>query len=247
MPSIRDEISDNTLWRSCLGELLGTCLLVIVGCGSCISGWDDAYKPTIVQIALAFGLIVATMVWCLAHISGGHINPAVTIAMLLTRKISVVKALLYMIAQCLGAILGAGILLGVTPALNRGALGVTMLHPNINQYQGFGVEFCVTFVLVFCVFATCDGQRSDIHGSRALSIGLSVTVCHLFAVSKTTVILIKFIAYYIFLIYFCLILIKESVLQYYEVCMLNALLKNYEGIFHIFPDQVYRFQYEPRP
>ena len=63
-----------------------------------------------VQIALCFGLIVGTMVWCIGHISGGHINPAVTVALLVTRKISVVRAVLFVVAQCLGAIIGAAFL-----------------------------------------------------------------------------------------------------------------------------------------
>lgn len=64
------------------------------------------------QIALAFGLIVATMVWCLAHVSGGHINPAVTFGFLVTRRISLVRAVVYVLSQMLGAVLGAGLLAG---------------------------------------------------------------------------------------------------------------------------------------
>ncbi len=63
-----------------------------------------------VQIGLCFGLIVATMVWCIGHISGGHINPAITVALLITRKISVIRAILFVIAQAVGAIMGAGFL-----------------------------------------------------------------------------------------------------------------------------------------
>ena len=70
-----------------------------------------------VQIALCFGLIVGTMVWCIGHISGGHINPAVTVALLVTRKISVVRAVLFVVAQCLGAIIGAAFLKVTTKSL----------------------------------------------------------------------------------------------------------------------------------
>ena len=73
------------------------------------TGWGDGI-PSMIQIALCFGLIVGTMVWCIGHISGGHINPAVTVALLVTRKISVVKAVLFVVAQCLGAIIGAAFL-----------------------------------------------------------------------------------------------------------------------------------------
>ena len=185
MKSTLRDLKEPLFWKSLLTECIGTCFLVLVGCGSCIGGWDPDYQPTIVQIALCFGLIVSTMVWSIAHISGGHINPAVTVAMLLTRKITPMKSIFYILSQCIGAVIGAGILKGVTPADMEGALGTTTLHPSVSQYEGFGVEFCITFVLVFTVFATVDESRKDfLHGSRALAIGLSVTVCHLFAVSS---------------------------------------------------------------
>ena len=80
------------------------------------TGWGDGI-PSMVQIALCFGLIVGTMVWCIGHISGGHINPAVTVALLVTRKISVVRAVLFVVAQCLGAIIGAAFLKVTTKSL----------------------------------------------------------------------------------------------------------------------------------
>ena len=73
------------------------------------TGWGDGI-PSMVQIALCFGLIVGTMVRCIGHISGGHINPAVTVALLVTRKISVVRAVLFVVAQCIGAMIGAALL-----------------------------------------------------------------------------------------------------------------------------------------
>ena len=74
--------------------------------------WENVASPKFLDIAFAFGLIVATMVWSIGHISGGHINPAVTCGMLVARKITIARAVLYIISQCLGAISGAGILAG---------------------------------------------------------------------------------------------------------------------------------------
>ena len=64
-------------WRGVLAELIGTLLLVFVGCGACLGGgdWEAAPAPTTVQISLTFGLAVATLAWALGHASGGHFNP----------------------------------------------------------------------------------------------------------------------------------------------------------------------------
>ena len=89
-----------------------------------------------------------------------------------------------MVVQCAGAISGAAILLGLTPGELRGSLGLTTLNGAVTVEQGFGIEFLITFVLVLTVFACCDGKRTDNNGSAPLTIGFSVTLCHLFAVSS---------------------------------------------------------------
>ena len=134
------------------------------------------------KIALSFGLAAATLVQCVGHISGAHINPAVTMAMLVTRNISVLRSVFYIIAQCIGGIAGAGILYGLTPKDVHGDLGVTQVHEKMGLGQAFGVEFMITFIVVFTVFANLDPKRADM-GSRSLAIGLSVALGHLVAVS----------------------------------------------------------------
>lgn len=194
-----DDIRSLRFWKAVVAEMVGVIFLVFVGCGSC-TGWagaeaplngsfrsdvsEELKNPSVVQIALCFGLIVGTMVWCIGHVSGGHINPAVTAAMCVTRKISLARGLFYVIAQCAGAILGAGVLKAVTPSPYSGSLGSTLVSPLITPGQGVGIEFLITFVLVLTVFASCDGRRTDLAGSAPLTIGLSVTACHLAAVSK---------------------------------------------------------------
>ena len=179
-----DDLRSPRFWRAVVAEFVGTLFLVFIGCGSCLT-WGPARsdKPTMVQMSLSFGLSVATMVWCIGNCSGGHINPAVTAAMLVTRHVSVAKAILYVIFQCAGAIAGAALLLGVTPSEFQGNLGSTLVNENLTPAQGFGVEFLITFVLVFTVFASVDSKRDDLGGSVPLTIGLSVTLCHLTAVS----------------------------------------------------------------
>lgn len=115
-------------WRCVGGEFFAMLLFVLLSLGSTIN-WEavkeDAGPPDLVLISLCFGLSIATMVQCFGHISGAHINPAVTVAMVLTRKLSPAKALFYLLAQSVGAIVGAAVLFGVTPASVRGGMGVT--------------------------------------------------------------------------------------------------------------------------
>ena len=123
-------------WRAVSGEYLATLIFVLLGVGSTINWAAGEEKPPpadLVLISLCFGLSIATMVQCFGHISGGHINPAVTAAMVVTRKLSLAKAVFYVVAQCLGAITGAGILYLVTPAANRGTFGVTTVGVWPNQ------------------------------------------------------------------------------------------------------------------
>ncbi|EPQ01980.1 Aquaporin-4, partial [Myotis brandtii] len=149
----------------CLGAILGAGILYLVT------------PPSVVG-----GLGVTT---CFGHISGGHITPAVTVAMVCTRKMSLAKSVFYIAAQCLGAILGAGILYLVTPPGVVGGLGVTTVHGNLTAGHGLLVELIITFQLVFTIFASCDSKRTDVTGSIALAIGFSVAIGHLFAINYT--------------------------------------------------------------
>ncbi|KAM7400575.1 hypothetical protein PAMA_004992 [Pampus argenteus] len=175
-------------WRSVSGEYLATLIFVLLSLGSTINWAAGEEKPPpadLVLISLCFGLSIATMVQCFGHISGGHINPAVTAAMVVTRRLSLAKAVFYVVAQCLGAISGAGILYLVTPAAVRGSLGVTMVNSNISVGHALLVELLITFELVFTVFATCDSKRTDLGGSAGLAIGFAVAIGHLFAIPYT--------------------------------------------------------------
>ncbi|XP_020491133.3 aquaporin-4 isoform X1 [Labrus bergylta] len=175
-------------WRAVSGEYLATLIFVLLGLGSTINWAAGEEKPPpadLVLISLCFGLTIATMVQCFGHISGGHINPAVTAAMVVTRKLSLAKGLFYVVAQCLGAITGAGILYLVTPAAFRGSLGVTTVNSDLSLGHGLLVELLITFELVFTVFATCDPKRTDLGGSASLSIGVAVAIGHLFAIPYT--------------------------------------------------------------
>lgn len=117
-------------WRAVSGECLATFIFVLLSLGSTLSWQVEAGKAPpadLVLISLSFGLSIATMVQCFGHISGGHVNPAVTAAMVVTRKLCLAKAVFYVLAQCVGAVTGAGVLYLVTPAAARGSLGITQV------------------------------------------------------------------------------------------------------------------------
>ncbi|XP_070574912.1 aquaporin-4-like [Ptychodera flava] len=177
------QVQTAKFWRAVVGEFVATLIFVFVGILSTIfaDGKDDA---SFVKIALCFGLAIATLVQCFGHISGAHINPAVTVGFMSVKKISVLKALLFIIFQCLGAIVGAALVYAFIPSDLRGSLGVTGLT-GVSAWQGFFIEVFITFQLVFTIFATTDDRRTDLGGSASLSIGISVLLGHLAAVRLT--------------------------------------------------------------
>ncbi|XP_077185018.1 aquaporin-5-like isoform X1 [Paroedura picta] len=171
---MKKEIYTIAFARAVFTEFLATLIFVFFGLGSALK-WPSAL-PSILQISLAFGLAIGTMVQTFGHISGGHMNPAVTIAFFVGNQISFLRTLFYVVAQLVGAIAGAGILYGLTPANVRGNLAVNGLSNNTSAGQGVVVEMILTFQLVMCIFASTDSRRRGNVGSPALSIGLSVTL-----------------------------------------------------------------------
>jgi len=174
-----EDLCKPALWRAVAAEFFGTLFLILFGCGAIE---NNSAGQSIVQIALTFGLIYGSMVWCFNHVSGGHFNPAVSVAAVVCRRASVVRGLLYIIAQLVGSIAGAGILRGLSAEGNY-TVGVTAVKGNLTEAQGFGVELVITFVLVFVILASTDEKRSDLGGSAPLTIGLAVVAGTLFAVS----------------------------------------------------------------
>ena len=160
-------------YRHFVAEFVGTFALVFVG-GGAIMASDLAKNPAaITQVALAHGLILALMVTATMRVSG-HLNPAVTLGFLVTRRIEPVMAGVYFIAQLLAAILAAYALRGLFPpevALNS-RLGGQSVSIDVTTTQAIVLEFIATFFLVFVVFGTAVDPRAPKVGGFA--IGLTV-------------------------------------------------------------------------
>lgn len=108
------EIRTLEFWRSIISECLATFLYVFVVCGAVAGSTDSNINTTssTISAALATGFVIATLVQCFGHVSGAHVNPAITLAMAVTRHISPLRGVMYVTAQCGGGIAGAALLYG---------------------------------------------------------------------------------------------------------------------------------------
>jgi glycerol uptake facilitator protein len=171
-------------YRPYIAEALGTFALVFIGAGSICANYlltglagnnpGVEFGIGVLGISIAFGLVVATMVYALGYISGCHINPAVTVAFWVTKRIEANKAIFYIGSQLAGAAAG-GYLLGVLfpQAIAPIHLGVTYLGKGVTVSQGIAMEFIITFLLVLVIFATAIDQRAP-RGFAGLAIGVVI-------------------------------------------------------------------------
>ncbi|XP_069509764.1 aquaporin-2-like [Ambystoma mexicanum] len=174
---MRETICSGDFTRAFISEFLGTLVFVFFGLGAALL-WQTT-PPNVLRIALTFGLAIGTIVQALGHISGAHLNPAVSVAFLIGSQISLLRAACYICAQMLGAVAGAGLLYGLTPEKVRGDLGINELSNNATAGQGVTVEIITTLQLILCILASTDSHRTDNVGSPSISIGLSVCLGHL--------------------------------------------------------------------
>lgn len=159
--------------RKLIAEFVGTFTLIFLGVGAGIVSSGD-----IVAIALAHGLAIALMVTAVGHISGGHFNPAVTLAMLVTGRIEVPEAIRYWFAQIAGAAGAALVLLATLGSSIRDA-GVNVGTPGIgagfDAKNALVAEIVGTFFLVFVIFGVAVDKRGTFKILAGLPIGLMIT------------------------------------------------------------------------
>lgn len=184
---------DRALLRAVSAEFTAMFLFVFVcvGCALSTLGIAEGAAPlaknsATLAISLCFGLTIFVLAHCFGHISGAHINPAVTICLMASRQVDLLKGGLYIVAQCLGSIVASGILMGVMGLTPETMGGYNALSgPDGNKYvRGLVSEFILTFLLCFTVMATIDPNR-DVTGLGPLAIGMAVGVAHLILVPIT--------------------------------------------------------------
>lgn len=188
----------NLFMKKYLAELIGTMVLVLCGCGAAvIAGHSPAEGAPagigLLGIAFAFGISVVAMAYTIGGISGCHINPAITISMLVSGKIELKDAISYIIAQCIGAVVGSGILYliisnqaGFT-GLGEWALGANGWGEgylgNYSMTAAFVAEVVFTFIFVFVIHGTTSKLGNGT--TAGLAIGLSLVLIHLVVIPIT--------------------------------------------------------------
>ncbi|XP_066556320.1 aquaporin-5 [Amia ocellicauda] len=141
-------------------------------------------SPDPLHLSVTFGISVALVSLCLGSAGGVHLNPAVTVAFLAGVRVSPLRAFLYIIAQLLGSMASCALLLVVTPAADRGELGLNAPSSGVSEYQALCVEMFITFQLVLCVLVSSDAKLA-LTKLAPFVIGLSVTLGHLVAIGFT--------------------------------------------------------------
>ena len=167
-----------------ISEFIGTCVLVLFGCGTAaVTGGD------VVATALAFGLSIVAMAYVIGNISGCHINPAVSLAMLINKKMSFKEFICYLVFQVLGAIVGSLLLrlILINTALDPLSLGAngygTLSGTNISLLGALLVELILTFVFIYTILGvTSDSNKASVAG---IVIGLTLAFVHIIGIKLT--------------------------------------------------------------
>jgi len=180
-----EQLATKRFWRGASAEALATLLFVFFNCGNAVAATTNySTQNATLQIALCFGLTITVLAHGIGHVSGGHINPAVTFGLMITQKCDPIKGIIYIIMQCIGAILGSAILKGILPDPMDDGLGANGLATNVTAGKGFGLEVIMTFLLMFTVMAMIDPGRVS-NGFAPLAIGLSIFIAHLIGIPFT--------------------------------------------------------------
>ncbi|MBT9317930.1 aquaporin Z [Leptothoe spongobia] len=186
------------LTKRCIAEAIGTMWLVLGGCGSAVlaavfTAGEYNIGIGLVGVSLAFGLTVMTMAYAIGHISGCHLNPAVSFGLWACKRFPSSELLPYIIAQVIGAIIGAGIIMIIA----SGQAGFELIGSNPLATNGFGAhspggysliaclvtEIVMTFMFLMIILGATDSRAPK--GFAPIAIGLGLTLIHLISIPVT--------------------------------------------------------------
>jgi len=180
-----------SLGKKLTAEFIGTFWLVFGGCGAALlSAGFPELGIGFLGVALAFGLTVLTMAYAIGHISGCHLNPAVSIGLWSANKFETKELIPYIVAQLLGALLGAGVLYLIATGKagfevgNFASNGYGALSPNhYSMISAFIIEMVLTFMFLFIILGSTSSKAPA--GFAPIAIGLGLTLIHLISIPVT--------------------------------------------------------------
>lgn len=170
--------------KKLLAEAIGTMVLVLMGCGAAVFNGGATSVAAVLTIAFAFGLSVVAMAYCIGHISGCHINPAITLGVWLNGGMGRKEALEYMLAQVIGAVLGSAILYVITSTLGIEGTGANG-YADGTLIPAFISETVFTFIFVLVVLGATSKSAKGTSGFAGLAIGLCLVLVHIVCIPIT--------------------------------------------------------------
>ena len=170
-----------------LAELVGTMVLVLMGCGSAIFNGGCGTSAQVFMVAVAFGLAVVSMAYTIGGVSGCHINPAITLGCMLSGRMESKEGVMYMLFQVIGAFIGSTLLWVLTSNIDMQyatTTGANACASGVSLTGGLIAEIIFTFVFVLVVLGTTDSKKGA--GNFAgLAIGLSLVLVHIVCIPIT--------------------------------------------------------------
>lgn len=172
--------------KKLLAEAFGTFVLVFFACG--VAAWSGG---SLVATALAFGLVIVAMAYTIGRVSGCHVNPAVSLACLLDKRMSLKDFIGYVLAQLVGGFLGAMLLFGIAKMaglnlLGNACNGLVGAENKFGNYLGaILIEIVLTCIFVYVILAVTDGKNEGVGKKAGLIIGLTLTLVHLLGIGFT--------------------------------------------------------------
>jgi len=170
-----------------IAEMIGTMVLVLLGCGSAVFNGGCGTPAQVLMVATAFGLSVVAMAHAIGGVSGCHINPAITLGVFASGKMSGKDAVMYILFQIIGAFIGSAILYCLTSGIDMGyatTTGANACADGVSSVAGFLAELVGTFIFVLVVLGVTDATKGN-STLAGLAIGLTLILIHIVLIPLT--------------------------------------------------------------